>query len=91
MTNLISTSLPSSSSIMQLFFANQSCDAFTPRQTPCVLGNYVAYAVDVGTPQHVAATLKFAREKNIRLVVRNTGHEYATLPPAIPCRSWRRC
>lgn len=65
---------------MQLFFANQSCDAFTSRESPCVLGNYVAYAVDVASPQHVAATLQFAQDMNVRVVVRNTGHEYVTLP-----------
>lgn len=69
---------------MQMFFANQSCDAFTPRKQPCELGNYVAYAVDVATPEHVASALVFARENNIRVVVRNTGHEYVPLPPG-PC------
>lgn len=65
---------------MQMFFANQSCDAFTPREQPCELGNYVAYAVDVATPGHVAAALAFASKNNVRVVVRNTGHEYVTLP-----------
>ncbi|KAI6753925.1 hypothetical protein HG530_013101 [Fusarium avenaceum] len=33
-----------------------------------------AYVVNATTTDHVAATLKFAAEKNIRLVIKNTGH-----------------
>lgn len=60
---------------MQAFFANGSCDPFTSQSTPCALGNYVSYAVDVSTTAHVAAALKFADKQNLRIVVRNTGHE----------------
>ncbi|KAH8175246.1 FAD binding domain-containing protein [Sarocladium implicatum] len=70
------THLPSSSSLMQPYFANQSCDPFTSQSTPCELGNYVVYSVDVAKPEHVAAALKFAQEKNIRPVVRSTGHDF---------------
>ncbi|KAL2204475.1 FAD-binding domain-containing protein [Sarocladium strictum] len=70
------THLPSSSSLMQPYFANQSCDPFTDQSTPCQLGNYVVYSVDVAEPKHVAKALKFAKEKNIRPVVRSTGHDF---------------
>ncbi|KAF2850038.1 FAD-binding domain-containing protein [Plenodomus tracheiphilus IPT5] len=66
----------SSSSIQAPIFANASCDPFTPRSTPCLLGNYVTYSVNVTGSKDVAATLKFAKKKNIRLVIRNTGHDY---------------
>ncbi|KAF9630333.1 putative fad fmn-containing isoamyl alcohol oxidase protein [Lasiodiplodia theobromae] len=66
----------SSSSVMAPFFANRSCDPFTSQDTPCEFGNYVRYAINVSTSDHVAAGIKFATEKNIRLVVRNTGHDY---------------
>jgi FAD/FMN-containing dehydrogenase len=56
-------------------FANANCDVFTPRSQPCLLGNYVAYAVNVTGPDDIAATIRFADLKNIRLVVRNTGHD----------------
>jgi hypothetical protein len=72
---LICCSLPSSSSVMAHFFANQSCDAFTPREQPCLLGNYVSYSANVSTAEDVSASLKFAKKNNIRVVVRNTGHE----------------
>ncbi|KAI9375101.1 hypothetical protein BJX61DRAFT_200869 [Aspergillus egyptiacus] len=66
----------SSSSVMQPFWANQSCDAFTPRETPCQLGNYVSYAVDVASSDDVIAAVNFATEHNIRFVIKNTGHDY---------------
>jgi FAD/FMN-containing dehydrogenase len=66
----------SSSSIMAPFFANQSCDPFNDANAPCVDGTYVQYSVDVSKPQDIAATIKFAQDKNIRLVIRNTGHDY---------------
>ncbi|KAI9159084.1 FAD-linked oxidoreductase ZEB1 [Paramyrothecium foliicola] len=70
------THLPSSSSIMQPSFANQSCDPFTDRTKPCTLGNYVSYAVKVRNAADVATTLKFARNNNLRVIVRNTGHDF---------------
>ncbi|OHF00945.1 FAD binding domain-containing protein [Colletotrichum orchidophilum] len=68
--------MESSSSVMAPFFANQSCDPFQPESRACVLGNYVVYAVDAKTPEHIAATIAFAKENNIRFIVRNTGHDY---------------
>ncbi|CAG9954859.1 unnamed protein product [Clonostachys rosea f. rosea IK726] len=64
------------SSFMQNYFTNRSCDPFTDRATPCELGNYVSFAVAVQNKQHVVSTVKFAREHNIRLVVKHTGHDY---------------
>jgi FAD/FMN-containing dehydrogenase len=69
------TSYETSHSIMSGWFANQSCDPFTPREQPCVVGTYVQYAVNASDATDVAKAVKFADEKNIRLVVRNTGHE----------------
>ena len=60
---------------MQSFFANQSCDPFTPQSTPCQLGNYVSYAVNASSAADVQAAVNFTRTNKIRLVVRNTGHE----------------
>ncbi|KAK5123851.1 hypothetical protein LTR08_006106 [Meristemomyces frigidus] len=61
---------------MAPFFANRSCDPFMPRPYQCVIGTYVQYAINVSCAADVAAGIKFARERNIRLVVRNTGHDY---------------
>lgn len=66
----------SSSSVMAPFFTNQSCDPFTPEHSPCLFGNYVRYAINVSSALDVATGIRFAKERNIRLVIRNTGHEY---------------
>jgi len=63
-------------SIMAPFFANQSCDPFTPASTPCTLGNYVRYAVAASCTEDVVAAITFAKTHNIRFVIRNTGHDY---------------
>ncbi|KAJ5195451.1 uncharacterized protein N7498_008889 [Penicillium cinerascens] len=70
------THMDSSSSVMQTFFANQSCDPFTPKSRPCELGNYVSYAVNVSSTRDVVAAVRFARKNNVRFVIRNTGHDY---------------
>lgn len=61
---------------MAPFFANQSCDPWTPRERPCELGSYVRYAVNATGAEEIAAAVTFSREYNVRLVVRNTGHDY---------------
>ncbi|ORY67580.1 FAD binding domain-containing protein [Pseudomassariella vexata] len=71
-----STHIETSSSPMAFFFANMSCDPFTAPEDQCVVGAYVQYAVNATTAEHYRLTMKFAQEHNIRLVVRNTGHDY---------------
>jgi FAD/FMN-containing dehydrogenase len=58
------------------FYANASCDPFTPRDAQCVIGAYVQYAVKALSVSDYQKTLAFAQQRNIRLVVRNTGHDY---------------
>ena len=40
-----------------------------------VMQNYVDYAVNVSSSDDLIAAVKFAQEKNVRFVIRNTGHE----------------
>ncbi|XXH02223.1 hypothetical protein Hte_008591 [Hypoxylon texense] len=61
---------------MASFFANQSCDPFTPRDAQCVVGAYVAYAVNASSASDFRDTIAFAKKHNVRLVIRNTGHDY---------------
>lgn len=68
-------SLYSSSSVMAPYFANQSCDPFTPQSQACLLGNYVSYAINVTTVEDIQAGVAFAAANNVRFVIRNTGHE----------------
>lgn len=55
--------------------ANESCDPFTAASSPCRLGNMVSYAVNISSSTEIAQTMAYAADKNIRLVIRNTGHE----------------
>ncbi|KAI1081714.1 hypothetical protein F5B20DRAFT_535046 [Whalleya microplaca] len=62
--------------IMSPYWLNNSCSPFTEVNAPCSLGNMASYAVKVQGPADVAAGLKFAKEMNIRVTIKNTGHDY---------------
>ncbi|KAI1213860.1 FAD binding domain protein [Annulohypoxylon truncatum] len=66
----------STHSPMAAFFANMSCDPFTPRDAQCIVGAYVPYAVNASSAEDYRHTAAFATKHNIRLVIRNTGHDY---------------
>ncbi|PVI05468.1 hypothetical protein DM02DRAFT_639399 [Periconia macrospinosa] len=57
------------------YFQNQSCDPFTPQSSPCRIGNYLVYAIKVTKASNAAAGLDFAKRNNVRLVIKNTGHD----------------
>ncbi|KAJ5447299.1 FAD-binding type 2 [Penicillium cf. griseofulvum] len=63
------------SSIMAPIFTNLSCNPFSSKDSPCTIGNYVQYAVNATDATHVQKTIHFAARHNIRLVIRNTGHD----------------
>ncbi|KAI1272223.1 hypothetical protein F5Y07DRAFT_308514 [Xylaria sp. FL0933] len=67
--------VPESAEFLMPYYQNQSCDPFTSREKPCELGNYAQYSINVSTVSHVQAGIKFAQEKNIRLAIKNTGHD----------------
>ncbi|KAF9942708.1 hypothetical protein BGZ67_000114 [Mortierella alpina] len=46
------------------------------KSTPCHQGAVPLYAVKATTIVHVQETIKFAAKHNIRLVVKNTGHDF---------------
>ncbi|KAG7094814.1 hypothetical protein E1B28_005627 [Marasmius oreades] len=66
----------SPSSVMDPIFLNKTCDPFDPGNTPCRIGAYVQYAVNVSSPDHIIQTIQFVKKHNIRFVVKNTGHDY---------------
>ena len=74
----------SSSSEMAPFYAGNSCIPFTPISSPCTLGNYVDFAINVSEPADIAQGVAFATKYNVRLVIRNTGHEYVTRLDSFP-------
>ena len=70
------THLSSVGSIMAPFFANNSCNIFAPEEEPCALGALVPFAVNATCTSDLQNTIQFVRRHNIRLVIRNTGHDY---------------
>lgn len=60
---------------MTPWFQNASCDPFTPVNQTCSLGNYVSYSIRVLDANDAIAGVKFAQQNNVRLVIKNTGHE----------------
>jgi hypothetical protein len=63
------------SSIDQPWFQNGTCDPFHPVNQTCTLGNLVSYSVNLSSAADVQASLKFAEQRNLRIVIKNTGHE----------------
>ncbi|KAL9015485.1 MAG: hypothetical protein Q9185_007118 [Variospora sp. 1 TL-2023] len=70
------THYTTSSSIMAPYYANQSCDPFLPKESKCVIGTYIQYAVNATGASDYRKTIEFAKRKNVRLTIRNTGHDY---------------
>ena len=57
-------------------FEGLTCLPPTPGvASTCTQGGYPVYVVNVSTAAHVQAAVNFARNQNIRLVVKNTGHD----------------
>jgi hypothetical protein len=61
---------------MNPYFQNTSCNPFYRTDQPCTLGNYVSYAVPVTSPAEIIAAINFTQSHNVRLVIKNTGHDY---------------
>lgn len=55
-------------------YTNNSCDPSSDPATACTSGYYPAYVVNATKPEHVSAAVRFARDNNVRLNVKNTGH-----------------
>ncbi|KAK7926915.1 fad fmn-containing isoamyl alcohol oxidase protein [Apiospora marii] len=61
--------------IMSLYWLNNTCSPFEANVGDCKLGNLAPYAINVDSPETAMAGMKFAREHNLRLTVKNTGHD----------------
>ncbi|KAI2627963.1 FAD-binding domain-containing protein [Hypomontagnella submonticulosa] len=70
------THLPSSSSPMAYPFSNNSCNPWLRPDSPCTLGYHVAYAVNATSAADYQKAISFSKQHNVRLAVRNTGHDY---------------
>jgi FAD/FMN-containing dehydrogenase len=58
------------------YYSNDTCVPGTNAADSCTLGYYGVYVVVARSEEHVKTTLDFAREHNLRFVVRNTGHDF---------------
>ncbi|GKT84499.1 FAD binding domain-containing protein [Colletotrichum tofieldiae] len=58
------------------YFTNATCQPTDNPSEPCTLGNYGVYAIKATKTQHVKAGIDFARDNNLRLIIRNTGHDF---------------
>ncbi|KAI8932193.1 hypothetical protein NX059_011073 [Plenodomus lindquistii] len=69
---------------MSLYGNNNSCNPLAGpfstdpelKNVQCTLGNLAQYAIKVTDASSAIAGVKFAKQKNIRLTVKNTGHDY---------------
>jgi len=57
-------------------FSNNSCNPWLQSNSTCALGGHVAYSVNATGADDIQKTIKFAKSNDIRLVIRNTGHDY---------------
>jgi hypothetical protein len=73
--SLILDSFDDPSGFMAAYQQNASCIPLTPRNSSCDQGNYVEYAIEIQESADVVAGVQFAQDNNIRLVIKNTGHE----------------
>ncbi|KAI0198968.1 hypothetical protein F4808DRAFT_472104 [Astrocystis sublimbata] len=62
--------------VMSPLWLNESCSPYTAPSASCTLGNLASYAVNVSSASDVQTAVKFAKKKNIRVSVKNTGHDY---------------
>ncbi|KAM6514032.1 hypothetical protein FALCPG4_015212 [Fusarium falciforme] len=61
-------------SVMWDQFTNDTC--LPDGEFPCSADGYPAYVINVTTTEHVKLGINFARKHSVRLVVKNTGHDY---------------
>jgi hypothetical protein len=68
--------------------AGLKCPAVYSTSGKCGLGNYPVYVVKAMNKEDVAAGVSFANEFGLRLVVKNTGHDFMVglFPCFIDCK-----
>ena len=54
-----------------------TCQPTTNASASCTLGGYPVYAVHVSTVSHIQLAVNFTRQTGVRLVVKNTGHDFS--------------
>ena len=57
-------------------YSGSTCLPIATGKLTCALGGYPSYVVNVSTVAQIQLAVNFARENGLRLVVKNTGHDY---------------
>ncbi len=61
---------------MSPLYTGETCMPLNGNTTTCTLGGFPSYAVNITTVAHAQLAINFARNTHIRLVVKNTGHDF---------------
>ncbi|KAI0476735.1 putative 6-hydroxy-D-nicotine oxidase [Xylaria cf. heliscus] len=63
-------------SIMSPLYQGKTCMPQNGNDSTCDIGGFPSYAVNISTVAQVQLAVNFARNTNVRLVVKNTGHDF---------------
>ncbi|KAH7072254.1 FAD/FMN-containing isoamyl alcohol oxidase-like protein MreA [Paraphoma chrysanthemicola] len=63
-------------SIMSQWASGSTCPPTSFPNSTCTQGGYPAYVVRALTIRHIQLAINFARNNNIRLVIKNSGHDF---------------
>ncbi len=55
---------------------NQQCYVESPQSVPCTQGRVSLYSAEVESAAHIQAVVNFAVKYNIKLAIKNTGHDF---------------
>ncbi|KAF2471938.1 FAD-binding domain-containing protein [Lindgomyces ingoldianus] len=58
------------------FYTNNTCLPTTNPSDPCTQGFYGEYVIIATKKEHIKIGVDFARDHNLRLIIRNTGHDF---------------
>ncbi|KAI5805293.1 FAD binding domain-containing protein [Peziza echinospora] len=58
------------------FWSNRTCTQTQDPNAPCTKGTYPEYVIKANTVADIQAGVNFARENNVRLIIKNTGHDF---------------
>jgi FAD/FMN-containing dehydrogenase len=71
------SSIGDPTSVMWPLYQGATCiPAVDAANSSCSLGAYPVYVVNVTKVAHIQAAVNFARNKGLRVVIKNTGHDY---------------
>jgi hypothetical protein len=57
-------------------YTNNTCLPTSDPSSPCTQGFYGQYVIVATKKDHIKAGVDFARERTLRLIIRNTGHDF---------------